>query len=170
LVEHINQSPLNSYFTAGVTALVGWRPQDLRLFYLIPALALAVGTWRLAGRCCRRPMLAALTAVVTPAFLLCRNLMVADVTAAAFWVWSTILWIDGLVRCRRGLLLAAAALAALCALAKYTGYRPGPAAGRLHCSCPTAGGARASDSPVFRWRHYVCARRYFIWPMVGLPL
>ena len=61
--------PLGSYYMALAALLVGWSEKALHLVFLIPTIAAVLGTYALAQRMCRHPVLASLCAVATPVFL-----------------------------------------------------------------------------------------------------
>jgi 4-amino-4-deoxy-L-arabinose transferase-like glycosyltransferase len=70
--------PGNAYFIAAARSLFGWQERALHAVYLVPALAAALGTYRLARRLCRTggaecatgsAVVGALCAVLTPAFI-----------------------------------------------------------------------------------------------------
>jgi 4-amino-4-deoxy-L-arabinose transferase-like glycosyltransferase len=119
--EVTKNPPLVSYLIAAAGSVVGWSEVALRLVFLLPALAVVLGTHRLARRLTRRPVLAALAALVSPAFLVSSSTVMCDTTMLAFWVWSVVLWDEGLERGSSRRLFAAAVLAALAAVTKYFG-------------------------------------------------
>ena len=84
-------------------------------------MALAVGTLELARRFCRRPMMAVGIALLSPSVWVSSTNVMCDTMMAAFWVWSVVLWLNGVDRNRLGLMAMGATLAALAALTKYFG-------------------------------------------------
>lgn len=121
-VAQINKNPPGvSYYIALVGGLFGWRERTLHLAFLLPAVLVALGTYKLAERMTQRPLLATLAAIVTPVFLLSAANVMAETTMFAFYVWAIFLWVAGIERNRMPLLLAAGLLAGMSALTKYFG-------------------------------------------------
>src|SRR5579871_2243037 len=57
----VTQNPPGaSYYLAVAGAILGWSEPALHAAMLLPAMAVILGTWRLAGRLCGHPLLAAL--------------------------------------------------------------------------------------------------------------
>lgn len=113
--------PLNSYYLALGAYLFGWSEIALHAIFLIPALAVILGTYLLARRFCENPMLAALATLVTPAFLVSSSTVMCDTMMLALWVWAVFLWVCGIDDGNHIALTAAAILTALAALTKYYG-------------------------------------------------
>ena len=113
--------PLTSYYIALAAGVVGWSEGALHAAFLLPAAAAALGTYVLARRLCSQPLVAAMAAMLSPAFVVSSTNVMSDTMFLAFWVWSMALWMRGLER-QSGLALAGAALLmALAALTKYFG-------------------------------------------------
>ena len=113
--------PLSSYYAALAAIVVGWNEVVVHLAFLIPALAVAVGTYLVANRMCAHPLIAALTAVITPVFLVSSLTVMSDVLMFAFWMFAVLWWMDGLETKRHASFMFAAVLIALSALTKYFG-------------------------------------------------
>jgi 4-amino-4-deoxy-L-arabinose transferase-like glycosyltransferase len=111
--------PLNGYFIALATLLLGWSEIALHLAFLVPATAVVLGTYFLARELCARPTLAALAALLTPVFLVSSSTVMCDTLTLAFWVWAGALWVRGMETGRRSLLPLAALLASAAVLTKY---------------------------------------------------
>jgi 4-amino-4-deoxy-L-arabinose transferase-like glycosyltransferase len=111
--------PLAAYYLAGATAILGWSEFAAHLAFLLPALAVILGTYRLARLFCDRPLVAAAATLLTPVFLVSSTTVMCDTLMLAFWVWTMIFWIDGLERGSPGKIALAVCLAALAALTKY---------------------------------------------------
>ncbi|RKZ12859.1 hypothetical protein DRQ53_14200, partial [bacterium] len=111
--------PLAAYYAAAVAGIFGFREIALHLAFLLPALGVVLGTYRLASRFCSRPMLAALLVLVSPVFLVTSVAVGSDVAMLCLWVWATILWVEGLESESRAKLVAGALLIAAAALTKY---------------------------------------------------
>jgi 4-amino-4-deoxy-L-arabinose transferase-like glycosyltransferase len=121
MVKDFDNPPLTSYYIALAAAAVGWSERALHFAFLLPALAAAAGIFVLAGRLCRRPWLAAVSAVLTPVFLISATTLMCDVMCLAFWVWAVVTFVKGLEQNNWKWLLAAGLLAGLATLTKFTG-------------------------------------------------
>jgi 4-amino-4-deoxy-L-arabinose transferase-like glycosyltransferase len=113
--------PLTCYYLALAAAVLGWSEVALHFSLLLPALAVILGTHRLAQKFCRQPILAALTTLFTPVFLIASATIMCDVMMLAFWVWAVVFWIEGMEKINFRTLSAAGLLIALAALTKYFG-------------------------------------------------
>ncbi|HTY86344.1 MAG TPA: glycosyltransferase family 39 protein [Candidatus Acidoferrum sp.] len=113
--------PLACYYLALAAAGLGWSEAALHFAFLLPALAVAWGTYRLACRLCRQPLLAALAAVFTPVFLVSGTTVMCDMLMLAFWVWAMEFWLEGAETGNARRLWGAAGLMTLGALTKYYG-------------------------------------------------
>ncbi len=113
--------PLASYYIALVAGVFGWSELALHLAFLLPAIAVVLGTHRLARKFCSRPLLAALATLFTPVFLISGTTVMCDVTMLAFWVWAVALWVEGTEENKLPKLFFAALLVSLAALTKYFG-------------------------------------------------
>ena len=58
--------PLACYYAAVVGRVAGWSERAFHLGFLVPALALVLGTYRLAKHFTSLPVLAALATLLTP--------------------------------------------------------------------------------------------------------
>ena len=113
--------PLASYYGAVVGSAAGWSERALHLGFLPIALALVLGTYRLAQRFTRYPLLAALATLLTPGLLVSASSVMCDVMMLAIWVWAAIFWIEGLEPRQPLFLIISGVLIALAALTKYFG-------------------------------------------------
>ncbi|MFZ0817260.1 MAG: glycosyltransferase family 39 protein, partial [Candidatus Sulfotelmatobacter sp.] len=113
--------PFAAYYIAAAATIVGWSERALHLAFLLPALAVVWGTYRLAQRFTKSPLLAAAATLLTPAFLVSANSVMCDTMMVAFWLWAIIFWIEGLEPQKPGYLALSALLITLCALTKYFG-------------------------------------------------
>jgi 4-amino-4-deoxy-L-arabinose transferase-like glycosyltransferase len=113
--------PLASYYSAAAAAFVGWSERALHLAFLLPALATVWGTYRLAQRLTKSPLLAAAATLLTPGFLVSANSVMCDTLALALWLWAIIFWIEGFDPQKLRYLAISAVLITLCALTKYFG-------------------------------------------------
>ena len=113
--------PGTSYFIAFAAILVGWSERALHLAFLVPAVGAILGTYVLAKRTCPYPFFAAITVLVTPAFLISSTQLMCDTLLLCFWVWGVVLWINGLEQRRIVSLLAAGTVMAVACLIKYPG-------------------------------------------------
>ncbi|MHC4395009.1 MAG: ArnT family glycosyltransferase [Planctomycetota bacterium] len=113
--------PLTSYYIAMVALLFGWSEMVLHLAFLVPAAAVALGTYHLAKQFCSKPALAAIITVLTPGFLISSTTVMCDTMMLAFWLWAVVLWVGGIKQNKKSALLFSALLMAACALTKYFG-------------------------------------------------
>lgn len=113
--------PLAAYYLALASYVVGFSEAGLHLFLIVPAVAMVLGTYRLARRFCTEPILAALAALFAPVFLVSATSVMCDVMMLAFWVWAMVLWVEGLDEQDQKKLVISALLIAACALTKYFG-------------------------------------------------
>ena len=113
--------PLASYYAALIGRVAGWSERALHLGFLLPTLALVLGTYRLAHRLTRLPLLAALATLLTPGLLVSAASVMCDTMMLAIWVWAALFWVEGLEPSRPLFLTAAALLVGAAALTKYFG-------------------------------------------------
>lgn len=119
--EVTKNPPLTSYYIAAVAAVAGWGERTLHFAFLLPAIVAIIGTYLLAERMCRRPLLASLFTLFTPAFIVSSSNVMSDTLMLALWMVAIYLWVAGLER-RSWILLTLSGLCiALCSLAKYFG-------------------------------------------------
>src|SRR5262249_41735160 len=88
--------PLAGYYLALFGTVLGWNEVGLHLAGLLAALAVILGTHRLAMTMCNRPGLAARAVLFTPIFLLSANTVMCDMLMLAFWTWAVVFWVEGL--------------------------------------------------------------------------
>ena len=119
--EVMKNPPLTSYYIAGVGLTFGWGDRTLHLAFLIPAILAILGTYLLAKRLCRRPLLAGICTLFTPVFLVSSTNLMSDVVMLAFWVWAIHFWLAGVEGGSAWRLLISGVLIAGSALAKYYG-------------------------------------------------
>jgi 4-amino-4-deoxy-L-arabinose transferase-like glycosyltransferase len=96
MVESTENPPLAGYYLALAALIGGWHEVTLHLAFLLPALLAVWGTYSLARNYCRHPFLAALVALLTPAFLVSATSVMCDVMLLAFWVWTLVFFERGL--------------------------------------------------------------------------
>lgn len=119
--EVTKNPPLSCYFLAAAAAILGWSEVALHFAFLLPAVAVILGTYRLARRWCQKPILAAFATLVTPVYLVSATSVMCDTLMLAFWVWAVVLWIEGMEKDRTWCLVGSAFLVALAGLTKYFG-------------------------------------------------
>ena len=119
--EITKNPPLAAYYLALAGSLFGWSEIALHLAFLLPAVAVVLGTHTLAGRLTSRPMLAALAVLLSPVFLVSATSVMCDVMMLALWIWAIVFWREGLERRAPLWLAAAGVFAAAAALTKYFG-------------------------------------------------
>ncbi len=113
--------PLLSYYLAVAALIFGWSEIGMHLACLLPAIAVVLGTFRLAKNFCRWPLLAALATLFAPDFLVSSTTIMCDVAMLAFWVWAVVYWTEGLRQNIYFKLAAAGTLAGMALLTKYNG-------------------------------------------------
>lgn len=121
IAEVTKNPPLASYYAAAAGSLFGWSERSLHFAFLLPALAVVVGTYQLARRFTQFPLLAALATLLAPGLLVSSTTVMCDVLMLAFWMLAVPLWLDGTDSGSHFSLFAAALLIAACALTKYFG-------------------------------------------------
>jgi len=119
--EVTKNPPLTSYYIAALAAVAGYREWVLHLAFLLPAVVAIIGTYLLAERMCRQPLVASLCTLFTPAFIVSSSNVMSDTLMLALWVVAMVLWMTGMER-RSWILLTLSGMSiALCSLAKYFG-------------------------------------------------
>jgi len=113
--------PGAGYFFAAAGGLFGWSEIGLHFAGLLAALAVILGTHRLAARWCAQPLLAAGVVLCMPVFLVSASTVMCDVLMLACWVWAVVFWVEGLERDSASKIFAAGLLVALALLTKYFG-------------------------------------------------
>ena len=113
--------PLACYYGALIGRTAGWTERAFHFAFMVPALALVLGIYRLATHFTRYPLLAALVTVLTPGILVSACSVMCDTMMVALWIWAVILWTEGLELQRPFYLAASALLIAASALTKYYG-------------------------------------------------
>jgi 4-amino-4-deoxy-L-arabinose transferase-like glycosyltransferase len=121
MARETKNPPLASYYIAAAASLVGWSERALHLAFLLPALASVLGTYRLAQRFTKSPLLAAIATLLSPVFLVCASSVMCDTMMLALWLWAIIFWIEGFEPQRPQYLAISVLLITLCALTKYFG-------------------------------------------------
>jgi len=121
MAEVTKNPPLACYYIALVAKLFGWSEIALHIAFLVPAVAVALGSFYLAKQFCSRPVLAAMAGVLTPVFLVSSTNLMCDTMMLAFWVWAAFVWILGIDKNQWSSLLVGAVLITVCALTKYFG-------------------------------------------------
>jgi len=117
--EVMQNPPVVCYYLALAAGVFGWNEVGLHVAFLLPAVAVILGTYRLARHFCAQPLFAALVALITPVFLVSATTLMCDVLMLCFWIWSVVLWVEGLEQNSHRRLLSAAGLMAVAALTKY---------------------------------------------------
>jgi hypothetical protein len=99
----------------------GWSERALHLAFVLPALAVIWGTYRLAERFTNSPLLAGVATLLTPGFLVSANSVMCDTMMLALWLWAIIFWIEGLDAQKPYYLGISVLLITLCSLTKFFG-------------------------------------------------
>ena len=113
--------PLACYYLAVIGRMFGWSEVALHSAFLLPAIAVVLGTYRLGKRFCQWPMLVAITTLFAAGFLVSSTTVMCDTLMLAFWIWAVIFWVEGLSSGGRWRLFAAGGCMALAGLTKYFG-------------------------------------------------
>jgi 4-amino-4-deoxy-L-arabinose transferase-like glycosyltransferase len=113
--------PLACYYTALAAGIFGWSEVGLHLAFLLPAIAVVLGTYRLARHFCQSPGLAALLTLFTPVFLVSGMTVMCDMLMLALWIWAVALWVEGMARKSSALLAGSGLLVSLAIVTKYYG-------------------------------------------------
>ena len=121
MAHETKNPPLASYYIAAAASVIGWSERALHLAFLLPAVAVVLGTYRLARRFTNSPLLAAAATLLTPAFLVSASSVMCDSLMLAFWIWAILFWIEGLEPQKPLYLAISVLLITLCALTKYFG-------------------------------------------------
>jgi Dolichyl-phosphate-mannose-protein mannosyltransferase len=119
--EITKNPPLACYYVAAIGSIAGWSERALHLGFLLPALALVLGTYRLSLRFTKSPLIATTATLLTPGVLVSASSVMCDVMMLAFWVWAAVLWMEGLDSDKPAYLAVSSLLLALAALTKYFG-------------------------------------------------
>ena len=94
-MSQISQSPpLVSYYLAAVGTVWGWKETTLHLAFMIPAIFLVLGIYRLSALFRLRPIQTTLIAILSPAMVVSATSLMLDTTMLAFYVWAIIYWIS----------------------------------------------------------------------------
>lgn len=117
--EVTKNPPLACYYLATAAQFFGWSELALHAAFLLPALAVILGTYRLASRFCGRPLWAALLTLLTPVFLVSSTTVMCDVLMLALWIWAVVFWVEGIRGDNWLHLTGAGLLIALATLTKY---------------------------------------------------
>lgn len=119
--EIIKNPPLAAYYLALAGWAGGFSERVLHAAFILPAFMALWGSYAIARRMCSLPLLSALLALATPAFLVSSTTLMCDVLMLTFWAWSVFFWIKGLEDGSRLSLIFSAVLIAFSALTKYFG-------------------------------------------------
>jgi hypothetical protein len=115
-----NQNPpLVSYYIALITYLFGCSEIILHVAFLVPAVAVILGTYSLAKALCQKPFVATLVSMSTPVFLVSSTTVMCDIMMLSLWVWAVYFWICGIKNNSRTNLIVSSLLVAASILTKY---------------------------------------------------
>ncbi len=117
----IKNPPLSMYYMAAVGGLFGWGEVPMHLAFLLPSAFASLGTYFVARRFCRQPLLASVAATLTPAVLVSSSNVMTTVTMLAFYLWAIETWLRGLDSRRVRWFFFSAALMSASALSQYFG-------------------------------------------------
>jgi 4-amino-4-deoxy-L-arabinose transferase-like glycosyltransferase len=113
--------PITSYFIAAFASLGGWGESFIHSLFLLPAIAVAVGTYIFAQRYCQHPLHATLAGILTPVFLVSSLTVMSDMMMLAFWIAAVNFWIKGLEKNDTTAFILSGLLISFSALTKYFG-------------------------------------------------
>lgn len=113
--------PLAAYYIAAAGVILGWSETALHGAFLVPALAMILGTYLLARKFTRWPFVAGAATLAAPGFLASSTSVMCDVMMVALWVVAILFWLEGMERRRPARLAISGVLIALAALTKYFG-------------------------------------------------
>jgi hypothetical protein len=119
--EITQNPPLACYYIALIGRVAGWSERSLHLGFILIAVSLVLGTYRLAQKFTRSPLLASLCTLLTPGILVSASSVMCDTMMLALWIWAAYFWIEGLDTKRNWLLFVSAVLTAASGLTKYFG-------------------------------------------------
>lgn len=122
MFKAMQNPPLAAYYLALAGTQLGWSEIALHAGFLLPALALILGTHRLARRFCAHPLAAALATLAAPVFLVSSTSVMCDTLMVAFWVWALIFWTEGMAEHKPLKLWTSALLITASGLTKYFGF------------------------------------------------
>lgn len=117
--EVTKNPPLACYYAAAVGSIAGWSEYALHLGFLPFAIAVVLGTYRLAARFSRSPLVAAAATLLTPGIMVSASSVMCDTMMLAFWIWAVILWVEGFDEQNWRYLAASGFLIAVATLTKY---------------------------------------------------
>ena len=121
-MSDVNKNPpIVSYYIAIVGFLFGWNEVTLHIAFLLPAIAVVIGTFLIARHFCARPLLASFIALLTPVFLVSSTTVMSDTMMLAFWVFAVYFWVTGLEENSFHMLFVSVILISMSALTKYFG-------------------------------------------------
>lgn len=119
MAEVFQNPPLTSYYLAVVGSWCGFSEIPLHLAFLLPALAMMAGTYRLAQRFTSQALLAGVIALFCPVFLVSATSVMSDVLMTAWLTWAMLWWLRATERNRPRDYAAAGLLLSLAFLTKY---------------------------------------------------
>jgi hypothetical protein len=121
MYDIMKNPPLACYYITLASLLLGWSEIGLHMAFLIPAVAVVMGTYSIALYLCERPLAASLTTITTPVFIVSSVTIMCDIMMLAFWVWAVFFWMRGINGNDRFYLAISGILMTAAALTKYYG-------------------------------------------------
>lgn len=119
IAEVMQNPPLGSYYIAAVASVFGWSEPSLHIAFLVWPVLAVLGTFAMARRFCREPLLAALLTIFTPVFFVSATSVMCDVMVLALWIYAIEFWLAGLDSPSWWRFLISAILISAAALTKY---------------------------------------------------
>ncbi len=121
MADVMQNPPLVCYYLASAMIILGRSEPALHLAMVLPAIGAILGTYEIAKEMGARPMLASVSTLVTPVFLLSATTIMSDMTMVCAYVWAIWFWVRGIKTDSVGMLWLAALLVAASTLTKYFG-------------------------------------------------
>ncbi len=119
MADVMKNPPLASYYIAAVALLFGWSEVVLHLALLPFAISVILGVYALARQYAASPVLAAMAFLISPYFMVSSTNIMCDIMMLALFLWSIVLWINGIKHNSSLQLVSAIILITLAALTKY---------------------------------------------------
>jgi 4-amino-4-deoxy-L-arabinose transferase-like glycosyltransferase len=119
MAEVNKNPPLSSYFIAICATIFGWSEIALHIAFMLPAVSLILGTYKLAQIFGANPFGVSLSLLCCPVVVLSSTTLMVDIFMLSLWVWAIVFWINGIDNQSRKALLFSGILITLAALSKY---------------------------------------------------
>lgn len=111
--------PLASYYMSLFGVFLGWQEAWLHSAFILPTIAVCLGTYKLAREYNSNGLIAGLCVLLAPGFFVSSTSLMSDVFMLAFWVWSLFFWRRAVQQRKFLFYLAASFLCGLACVTKY---------------------------------------------------